>query len=202
MEIAIVILAAGSSSRMGKAKQLLPWGELTLIEHSIRQAILVKSASVYVVLGALRKSIEQSILTSPVKIIHNPVWENGIGSSISVVMDELITQKFDAVLLMLADQPEVDTDYLNKMIYNFKNSPKDIVATAYSSKNGVPAMFHQTYFSALQKLNIDSGAAQIIKLNNEATLSLKPKKYFTDIDTIETYKALHKSFFSDDKYTK
>src|SRR5680860_1232621 len=81
--IAIVILAAGASSRMGQAKQLLPWEDTTLLGNAIRKAKASDANSVIVVLGANAESIRMEISESQIIIIENPIWASGLGTSIA-----------------------------------------------------------------------------------------------------------------------
>jgi len=111
---AVLILAAGASTRMGQPKQLLPWGKTTLLNHAINEAKKI-SEHVFVVLGANKELIESS-LNSQVEIIRNPNWENGMGTSITYgisILDK--NEEFDSVLIMLADQPLLDSTYLNNL---------------------------------------------------------------------------------------
>ncbi len=81
-KIPILLLAAGGSSRMGQPKQLLPWGNRTLIEHQI--LTLQKAGQpVNVVLGSNSDLVMPVIEKYPVNIFVNPNWESGMGSSIS-----------------------------------------------------------------------------------------------------------------------
>ena len=69
--IAIVILAAGASKRMGSPKQLLKWGNESLLTHAINKALNVKNSEVIVVLGANHGSIQKEIEQFPITILKN-----------------------------------------------------------------------------------------------------------------------------------
>ena len=86
VKIPILLLAAGSSSRMGRPKQLLPWGKQTLIEHQI-QTLLQTGNPVNVVLGAHSESVIPVIKNMGSFIFFNPDWEQGMGSSIAAGID-------------------------------------------------------------------------------------------------------------------
>ncbi|PKP39963.1 MAG: hypothetical protein CVT96_11180, partial [Bacteroidetes bacterium HGW-Bacteroidetes-13] len=85
-QIISVILAAGEAKRMGKTKQLLPWGKHTLIEHAIEQHLKSKVSEVYVVLGADAENIKNTIEKLPIQLLENPDWQLGLGSSIATVV--------------------------------------------------------------------------------------------------------------------
>ena len=82
-KIAVIILAAGNSNRMGKIKQLLEWEDKTIIEKIIKLSLSLKTKDIFVVLGSNYKKIYDVINKYNITIIKNNSWENGIGSSIS-----------------------------------------------------------------------------------------------------------------------
>ncbi len=82
-KIAILILAAGSSSRMGSPKQLLKWKNSNLLGHTISKATQLKVDEIILVLGANSDKIISEIDAKNVKVLINPNWKLGLGSSIS-----------------------------------------------------------------------------------------------------------------------
>lgn len=187
--IAVLILAAGSSSRMGQPKQLLPWKDTTLLGNAIRNAVALNPKSVIVVLGANAKVIREGIADNKFEVIENLQWKSGLGTSIAAGMNFLLKKKseFDAVLIVLADQPLIDSDYLNLMITSFYNAPQSIIATSYKNRAGVPALFNSSYFYRLSQLEKDFGAKEIIDQNENDVLTIDPKNKSLDIDTQSEY---------------
>ncbi len=183
--IATLILAAGASTRMGQPKQLLPWKSHTLLEHTIAQAKEV-SSEVIVVLGAHLAQIKPIVGNVP--CIENEHWEQGMGTSIAKGIQYLAAKKhIDAVLVLLGDQPLLDADYLEQLIRAYQKTGSGIVATRYSKKNGVPAIFDRTFFPALQELDGDHGARRLLEAQKNHLVSLSPEGRAVDIDTLETY---------------
>lgn len=187
--IAIVILAAGESSRMQQPKQLLPWGETTLLGHAIETAKTSSAHEVFVVLGANSEMILRQIDRTQINIVLNDNWKKGMGSSISCVVKEFIQNKkhFDGLLFMLCDQPFIDTAYLNTMISTFSDECNDIVATAYENGSGVPVLYDQRFIPDLEKLDGIVGAKEILLKNTQSTTNLKAKGKEIDLDTYEDY---------------
>ena len=183
-----VILAAGGSTRMNKPKQLLKWKENTLIENSIITSESINRGKNMIVLGSKFNKIFKTVSKSNIRIINNKKWKNGIGSSISIAIKNILNDdhKIDGVLFILIDQPFVSKKYLEKMINEFKKNK--IVVTKYGEKNGIPAIFSKLFFNELLELNEDFGAKKIISQNKESLIILKPDlKTLVDIDTPEDY---------------
>ncbi|MBS9463539.1 nucleotidyltransferase family protein [Flagellimonas sp. 389] len=188
--IATLILAAGASKRMGNTiKQLLPWGKTTLLGHALEQAQKV-TAHTYVVLGSNANEIRSSI--SEANLVYNPKWQSGIGSSIATGVKHILEhdKNFDGILVMLADQPMIDSVYLDLMKKKFDDGESIIIATAYENKVGVPAIFHRSILSELLELDKDSGAKQIIEKYIDDTERVFPNGKEIDIDTLEKYSQL------------
>lgn len=190
--IAIVLLAAGSASRMGAVKQLLPWKETTLLENAIQQARASDAVEVVVVLGARAAQIKAGIATTDVPIIENEQWKSGMGSSISRGVDFLVNESghIDGILVMLCDQPLIDSRYLNRMMSEFSKTDTGIIATAYEKRAGVPALFHKDFFSQLLRLNDEFGARELIAVNSGNCIALAAGNKVADIDTKKDYHAL------------
>lgn len=196
--IAIVILAAGASKRMGSPKQLLKWGDETLINYSIKTVQKVNTKSVVVVLGANFELIKNGIQTSEVTILNNPHWEKGLGTSIAVAVEYLQNSKssVDGVLITLCDQPLITSDFLKLLISKFQLDKNQIIATSYGNgKHGVPALFDKVYFNELMGLSDDQGAREILKRQSNNVIGVTPPESNVDLDTNEDYTTLYQSKF-------
>lgn len=189
MKTAILILSAGSSSRMGKPKQLLPFKNTTLLGNAIEQAKNSKADSVFCVLGSNAKIIEKEIEKSNSKIIYNPNFKDGLSSSIVAGVQHL-KNSFDNILVMLADQPNVDATYLNELIKTSKENPSKIISSNYQNNKGVPAVFPKIYFQQLLKLEGDKGAKEFLNNQSSNLIVVKNLINLVDIDTQEDYQNL------------
>ncbi|AZJ34017.1 NTP transferase domain-containing protein [Tenacibaculum singaporense] len=189
---AILILAAGSASRMGKIKQLLPYKNTTLLEWAIEQAQKSTIKDVFCVLGANKDVIEKQLTTKPIKVIYNPNYKNGLSTSIVEGINLLQKHCFDNTLIMLADQPHVTSEYLNSLIEASKKNPSNIIASNYQSSVGVPAIFPKKYFNHLLNLKGDKGAKNFLLQHNNNVIKVNSSLNLVDIDTPEDYKHLLK----------
>ena len=193
--IAILILAAGNSSRMGRPKQLLPWKNSSLLNHSIQLARDLNQGETYVVLGAHRDVIIPHIRHRNINLICNDNWRFGIGASISSGIKIIMNAKpkYNGALIMLADQPLVNTDYLHHLIKLFNTQSGQIITSSYGNNSiGVPAIFHHSFFKELSQLTKNFGAKKVIKKHINHAKILESKHLITDIDTQEDYDNLYK----------
>ncbi len=186
--IAILLLAAGASTRMGSPKQLLKWGTTTLLNHSINQAISSNAHQVFVVLGANYEAIKKSITHREATILKFNEWRIGMGSSIAFGTKKIKPFGFNGVLIMLADQPQIDTAFINKLINEFKKGVKPIIATKYKEEVGVPAIFNASFFNQLTQLEGEKGGKRLLEKNLKNLSVLLPNLTYEDIDTQEDYK--------------
>lgn len=194
-QIGIVILAAGNAKRMKQSKQLLPWGNSSLLGNVITNVLSTDADEVFVVLGAYKDEIKERTDLSQVITLVNENWQQGLGSTIAIATAE-IDKKYpniSAVLLVLADQPFISSSHLNKMIELHKKDKEAIIMTKKDDYKGVPVLFPKKYFSELILLSNDEGAKQIINRNKNGVKELVTNDDTTDIDTFETYERLHES---------
>src|SRR5688572_2413701 len=106
-QIAIVVLAAGNAKRMGQTKQLLKWGDSTLLGSVVANVLSADADKIFVVLGACRNEISEKINLSQTIVLINEKWQQGLGSSIALASAEMVNAfpEINAVLFVLADQP-------------------------------------------------------------------------------------------------
>ncbi|MFT5436230.1 MAG: molybdenum cofactor cytidylyltransferase [Ulvibacter sp.] len=194
--IVIIIPAAGASRRIGSPKQLLKWGDSTLISHAIDIAEELGQKEIVLVLGAYYDKIKAEIDNRSIRTLKNEDWENGLGSSIAAGVEYLVKSldTCDAVLILLPDQPLIVPFYLKTMIDKFKVGENQIIATKYGSgKYGVPALFDKKYFEKLRGLTDDRGAQELIKQSAKFVTTVDINPLISDIDTEEDYKKIYKA---------
>jgi molybdenum cofactor cytidylyltransferase len=188
---AIVILAAGPSSRFGSPKQNVNYKGETLLQLAIKNALAV-SETILVVLGANRELIEFSIKDKPVDILYNSDWVEGMASSISLAANKLQTDylQITSALFMLCDQPYADKAILQQLIDATLNSEKGIIASAYNDTLGAPVLFKSKYFPYLLALKGKEGAKKLIMQHADDVQPIPFPLGSVDIDTVEDYEGL------------
>ncbi|MBL6446951.1 nucleotidyltransferase family protein [Fulvivirga sp. 29W222] len=161
-KIGVIILAAGSSSRLGRPKQLLRLNGESLLQKSIKAALDV-SETTLTVLGAHYQEIGEEIKYLKTESLFNLDWNKGMGNSIKFGLHEIhkLHPDLNAVIIMVCDQPFVTGGLLNKMIEAYhKGHP--LVASAYGNTVGVPALFDRQYFKQILKIDDKKGAKAIL----------------------------------------
>lgn len=187
--LSVLILAAGTSSRLGKPKQLLKIKDESLIQIAVKKALNL-SDDVKVVLGHKSYEIIEELKDFPISILINPNYEQGMGSSISFGIKDF--NKSKKVLIMLCDQPLIPLSHYNSLIKKSIENKDLIVCSKYQNRFAVPSIFPNTYYKALSDLKGDEGARKLLKANPIDYIVLEDKLSI-DVDTKEDYLNLLKS---------
>jgi molybdenum cofactor cytidylyltransferase len=186
--LAGVLLAAGSSRRLGRPKQLLIFKGAPLVVHAAKQALDFIDAGLIVVTGAAHDEVIGALEGLPVRAVYNPHWREGIGSSIRQGV-ATISADVGAILLMLCDQPAISPEDFDRLVRAWRHDPDRITAAGYGNGCGVPAIFPRRYREQLLTLTGDRGARQIIENSEKITVVDMPNAEL-DIDTPEHLKLI------------
>ena len=191
-KIGLIILAAGSATRMGRPKQLLSYQGRSLILHAVEVALASLCQPIIVVLGAYVEQIKPELMPKAVQVVENSQWQEGMSSSIRAGMSMLLktNSKLDAVIISLADQPLVSPQSFNQLIQSYQETQKVIIASKYNETTGVPALFSNALFPELMQLEGDKGAKALIQKYRDTGLILLIPEAAIDIDTPDDYKQL------------
>lgn len=194
-QCAIILLAAGSSTRMGKPKQLLRYNEDTFLSHILNISIELDAGKVIVVLGSNAELLEKELNNKRIFKVINNKWIEGIASSIRCGLIALdgFEPSCKNVIFLTCDQPFVSASLLNNLIKMHKETGKPIVASRYQNTTGIPALFNKSFFPELKELKGDTGAKKIILKHNELVAEIPFSLGNIDIDTIDDYEAMNKT---------
>ena len=191
---ALLLLAAGASTRMGQPKQLLPYHGRTLLRHAAETAVASGCTPLVLVTGALHDALLAEVAGLPIQPVHNPDWETGLASSIRAGLRALAeidpAAPPTAVLLMLSDQPLLTPALLRQLVARQQHTQAPVVAAAYGDTLGVPAIFAQTMLPALLRLQGSQGAGRLIASLGKAVGRVPFPAGLLDVDTPEQYAAL------------
>jgi molybdenum cofactor cytidylyltransferase len=189
-ECAIIILAAGGSTRMGTPKQSLEIQGSTLLRRAVATALASICRPVCVVLGAGAETLSRQLTNLPVTVVINQNWENGIGTSIRQGVATIAASGVDAVMIFLCDQPLITAASLDLMVGAFFESGRQICAAAYAAALGTPAIFSAELFDELRDLPDAHGGKAIIQRHADQVLAFPLPQAETDLDTMEDVRRL------------
>ncbi|RXJ85662.1 nucleotidyltransferase family protein [Arcobacter sp. CECT 8985] len=186
--LTILILAAGTSSRLGEPKQLLKLKDKTLINIAIEKAFELTS-NVTVILGHKSKEIKKNIENKKIDILINPNYKEGMGNTIAFAISKIKQQK---VLIMLCDQPLIPIEHYENLIKLSNKNEDKIICSEYKNQYAVPTIFPTKYFEELKKLEGNKGAKKLFFKYQPISLTLIDN-YSIDVDTKEDWQELLKN---------
>jgi molybdenum cofactor cytidylyltransferase len=192
---AIVLLAAGSSSRMGTPKQALDVGGQTLLSHVVGCALASQIPNVIVVFGAHLAETQHLVQDLRVIPVVNPNWQLGMGSSLKLGISKAIeiNPMLEGVMIMVCDQPKISVTHINEMgrIHIIKRPLA--VASEYQGTIGVPVLFDRSVFSDLMKVDNQHGAQEVLRKIKSEVITLPFPGGEIDLDTPEDYQRFMKA---------
>lgn len=191
-----IILAAGLSSRMGEPKQLLPFGESTIIGTVIDNLLGSKLDEVIVIIGHEAEKVQAHIQHKPVKIVLNPDYKEGMLTSAQRGV-ESISASADAFAMTLVDLPLITPDLVDMVIDAYSQAEGGIAVPSYNYRRGHPVIFDRRYADDILGLDGDSGGVRSLfkkYADDIHYVTVDTDRVLTDIDYRKDYeKALQKS---------
>ncbi len=186
-----VILAAGSSSRLGRAKQLLPLGDRPVLAHTIANALAASLAGVIVVLGHTADVIRAQIDFGPALVALNDRYAEGQSTSLHAGVAALPPDAA-AALFILGDQPLIGPAVHEALIAAYRRTGAPIVQPSYDGQRGNPVLLARALFPELLQVTGDQGARNVIRAHAAEVVAVPiPGTTPTDdLDTEEDYQRL------------
>ncbi|HEX8492226.1 MAG TPA: nucleotidyltransferase family protein [Pyrinomonadaceae bacterium] len=190
--VGAVILAAGSSSRMGSPKQTLQFKGESLLRRAAQAAISAGCYPVIVVTGAHSDLSRRELEGLDVREVLNTSWETGMASSVRAGIEGLIStdRDADAAVLLLCDQPHVTANVINGLVAAYRSTGSPLIASTYGGTFGVPALFSRALFAELTRLKGMSGAKEIIRRHTQEAHFLPFPCGEVDVDTPDDFSRL------------
>jgi molybdenum cofactor cytidylyltransferase len=190
--VGAVVLAAGSSSRMGSPKQTLQFRGESLLKRAAQAALGAGCYPVIVVTGAHSNLSRRELEGLDVREVLNTSWETGMASSVRAGVEGIIStdRDADAAVLLLCDQPHVTADVIYGLVAAYRSTGSPIIASTYGGTFGVPALFNRTLFAELTRLEGMSGAKEVIKRHCAEAHFLPFQDGEVDVDTLDDFSRL------------
>lgn len=198
-DFAVIILAAGKSSRLGHPKQLVEINGESLLVRQCNIALSI-TKHVYCVLGYETDLLKPLLVPLPVKLVANPLWQQGMSSSISSAI-QCLPEAIEHVMIVLVDQWQINKSLLIPLIDTSLDNKCNIVTSSCSRNNniqanhktqsyhssekriGPPTIFPKKYFSELSALTGDKGAKALMMKEIEQVIHVDLPEAFIDLDT-------------------
>lgn len=135
---AAVVLAAGGSTRLGRAKQLLTRDGETMVHRAARLALESGAARVLVVVGAHADQMRIALDDLPLDCVVNAAWQTGMAGSLRLAADALATHE-GATLLLTSDQPALAQPQFQALQAAAERSSTGSAGTRFDGRIGIPA---------------------------------------------------------------
>jgi molybdenum cofactor cytidylyltransferase len=183
--IAAIILAAGRSTRIGRAKQLIRLGDQPLLGHVIRTARKSGLDDIILVLGSAAEEIVKDISLEGVRVRINAAFAEGMATSVRAGLEEIGSER-EAALIFLADQPMVLPSTVTHLIAKYQQLRPAAVIPTYRGQRGNPVLLDRSLFSKAMALEGDEGFRRILQgLPQVLYVEVDDPGVVIDIDTDE-----------------
>lgn len=193
--IAGLLLAAGTSSRMGRAKQLLDWKGTPLVRHVAVQALASQLNRLTVVVGHEAAAVERVLSDLDVTVVRNNAFAEGQATSLRAGLAALADA--DAVAVLLCDQPLVTPTLIDRIVERWKQgqqseTPPVALVPCFGEQRGNPVVLGRALFAELRSLTGDEGARRVLQRYGSRVdwFALDDPAIVADMDTVEEYQKM------------
>lgn len=189
--ISAMLLAAGESRRMGRFKQLLPFGGKTFVECCVDNLLASSVDEIIVVTGHREADVRGAIGNRPVRFANNTDYRDGMSSSVKRGV-EAISKESRACLIALVDQPQIDADVINRVVTAYKQDEPLIVIPTYEGRNGHPIILDLKLREEILAIGPAEGLKQVVHahLSEVTRIEAFTDAVLTDFDLPEDYKRI------------
>ena len=173
---------------MGKAKQTLPVGGVAMLQRVLTTLRRSGVGEVVVVLGAGAEAVRENVPFEGERVVLNPEYQNGLGSSLRTGIGSL-DPSAEAAIVVLADQPLVSASTIDSLISAYEKTKAPVVAPFYHGVRGNPVLFDRSLFPELVKIEGDVGAKSVVRAHGREMfrVDVQDRGVVTDVDTPNDY---------------
>jgi len=172
LPLAVAVLAAGESRRMGSPKALLPYRGKNFAEYLLEVTAHPRVGIRRMVLGARADEIRTQLHLGDAKVAINLEWQRGQLSSIQTAVRSLPANQTAGLLLCPVDHPLVSAELVARLIEAFDASGKPIVLPTYRGKRGHPLIFAASLYGEILEASPEVGARQVVWAHAEDVLEI------------------------------
>lgn len=187
MRLACLVTAAGSGSRFGMDKLMLPVSGQPMGIHALDTLRLDAFALRVLVTSKDKGYLIDAAKERGFEVVINPAPEQGMSSSVRLGTEHILTTgEYDGILYAVADQPNLSAASVKKLIDAFEREPDCIWAPEAEGKRGNPVIFPASLFPELMQISGDRGGRQVIAAHRELLRTVQvPASELKDIDRKE-----------------
>ena len=183
-----LILAAGESKRMKQQKLLMDYHGESFIRSIVRKVNISEVDQILVVLGSHSKEVYEEIHSFQVDSVFNPLFKEGMLSSIQCGFNSM-PKKVDAVVLFLGDQPMVETEVINQLVESYRKTREKIIIPVYQGERGHPVLIDVSLREEIMTLDPGKGLRELMYSHPDEVYELEvdSSSILKDIDNIKDY---------------
>ena len=183
-----LVLGAGGSKRLGRPKQLLPFGDRTLLEHTLDTARACNFNQLVVPIGGAADEVRERVDFTDAEVVVNYAYGSGCSSSIAAALDA-VDPRCEVLVLMLGDQPGVTPATVQTLLDGRGDAP--LAVCRYDDGRGHPLAFDRSVFAQLADLHGDKGVWRLLDERADAVVEVPVAGPIPlDVDTPEDYEAV------------
>ena len=188
--VAGVVLAAGSSIRMGRNKLFFELDGETLLRRVVRRAIGAGLDPVIVVVGHEAERARAELVELPCTPVDNPDHAQGINRSLRTGISH-VPERAHAAVVMLADMPFVTSAMVAGLVTRYRTSTAPLVISAYGDVNAPPMLYDRALFSELRQMSGEGCGRQVVRRHRDEAIAVSwPEAALRDIDVPADYERI------------
>lgn len=183
-----LVLGAGGSKRLGRPKQLLPYGDGTLLDHTLGTARTCGFDQLICPIGGAADAVQETVDFAGAEVVVNYAFGNGCSSSIAAALGA-VDPKCELLVLMLGDQPGVTPAIIEALLAGRGDAP--LAVCRYEDGRGHPIAFAPSVFPELAVLHGDKGVWRLLDQRAGEVVDVPiAGRVPLDVDTMEDYEAV------------
>lgn len=184
--VAGIVLAAGTSTRMGQNKLFLELDAEMLVHRAVRRAVEAGLEPVFVVLGHEADRVRRAIGTLHCQPVVNHDYATGVNSSLRAGIHAVSEAAAPAVVVVLADMPFVTAAMIETLVHEYRRSEAPLVISDYGGVNAPPVLYDRSLFGELAMSEGRGCGKHVVKQHRHQARSVAwPVEALADLDVPE-----------------
>lgn len=188
--ISAILLAAGESKRMGDFKQLLPFEGKPFVLCAVDNLLDAGADEIIVVTGHRQSDVRAALRDRVVRFIHNADYKSGMSESIKCGV-QAVSQQAEAILIALADQPQIGAAVIRRLIEVWKRDRPPILVPTFEGRNGHPVIFDIGLKKEILSVDPREGLRKVVEMHRREVLRVEADaEVLVDFDSPEDYRRI------------